>query len=153
MFSAIDRVLQQPTAVAWLLLAAVVALAFIAVCCVIGVLVLAAAAKQMLGRTSFADQAQPLLDKGDLESLIEKCRARLALFNDDASAHYFIGVAFLRKSQYRQALQHLRRIPELQAGWDVAPMIQAVQEKISSEEAPSLQVVSPSPFREQEEDR
>jgi len=85
--------------------------------------------KEFILRASLSKQAQPLLDQGELNTLIEKCRARLALFNDDATARYFLGVALHRKGELRQALVHLKRIPEIQAGWDVGPMIQAVEAK------------------------
>ena len=74
--------------------------------------------------------------------VIEKCRERLMLFNDDASAHYFVGVALHRRGDLRQALVHLKHIPELQAGWDVQPMIQAIEGKLSAlDEKPDLKVV------------
>lgn len=146
MLAAIDRLLQQPTATAWLLLIIAIASAIVVVCSVLGLAILRLVGKQFIQRAAFSEQAQPLLDQGNLDTLIEKCRARLALFNDDAAAHYFLGVALHRKGELRQALVHLKRIPELQAGWDVGPMIQAVEAKLTASDAkPGLKAVVKSP--------
>ena len=142
MLEAINNLLQQPTATGWLLLAIAVAAAIIAVCSALILGILRVAGKQLIQRASFSENMQPLLDRGDLDMLIEKCRERLMLFNDDASAHYFLGVALHRKGELRQALIHLKRIPELQAGWDVQPMIQAIEGKLAAlDEKPDLKVV------------
>lgn len=75
-----------------------VAAASIAVCAALTLGILRVAGKQLIQRASFSELMQPLLDRGDLDMLIEKCRERLMLFNDDASAHYFLGVAFHRRA-------------------------------------------------------
>jgi tetratricopeptide (TPR) repeat protein len=134
--------LQQPIVVGWLLVAVAFTTSVVAVCSVLIVGILLVAGKQLTERASFSDQMQPLLDSGDLGTLIERCRARLKLFSDDASAHYLLGTALHRKGDLRQALPHLRRALELQAGWDVQPTIDAVETKLAaSEERPGLTVV------------
>ncbi|MCI4429093.1 MAG: hypothetical protein JHC40_08000 [Burkholderiales bacterium] len=146
MLEAIDRLLHQPTATGWLLLFVAGALAIVAVCSVLTLGILRVAGKQLIQRASFSEHMQPLLDRGDLDTLMEKCRERLMLFNDDAAAHYFLGVALHRRGELRQALVHLKRIPELQAGWDMRPMIQAVEDKLTAlEEKPDLKVVKTTP--------
>ncbi len=142
MLDAIHSLLQQPTATEWLLLVIAVSAAIIAVCSALILGILRVAGKQLMQRASFSENMQPLLDQGELDALIEKCSERLMLFNDDASAHYFLGVALHRRGDLRQALVHLKRIPELQAGWDVLPMIQAVESKLAAlDEKPDLKVV------------
>lgn len=119
-----------------------IAAVIIAVCSILILGVLSVAGKQLIQRASFSESMQLLLDRGDLDMLIEKCRGRLMLFSDDASAHYFLGVALHRRGDLRQALVHLKRIPELQAGWDVRPMIQAIESKLATlDEKPDLKVV------------
>lgn len=145
MLEAINNLLQQPTATGWLLLVIAVAAAIIAGCSVLILGVLRVAGKQFIQRASFSENMQPLLDRGDLDTVIQKCRERLMLFNDDASAHYFLGVALHRRGELRQALVHLKRIPELQAGWDVQPMIQAIDAKLTVlDEKPELKIVKPT---------
>jgi hypothetical protein len=142
MLEASHDLLRQPTATAWLLLVIAVAAVIIAACSVLIHGILRVAGKQLIQRSSFSENVQPLLDRGDLDMVIEKCRERLMLFNDDASAHYFLGVALHRRGDLRQALVHLKRIPELQAGWDVQPMIQAVEGKLAAlDDKPDLKVV------------
>lgn len=142
MLEAIHKLLQQPAAAEWLLLVIAVAAVIIAICSVLILGVLRVAGAQLVQRASFSENMQPLLDRGDLDMLIEKCRDRLKLFNDDASAHYFLGVALHRRGDLRQALIHLKRISQLQAGWDVQPMIQAIEDKsASADEKPDLKVV------------
>jgi tetratricopeptide (TPR) repeat protein len=142
MLDVLHNLLQQPTATQWLLLVIAIAVAIIAACSILILGILRVAGTQLVQRASFSESMQPLLDRGDLDMLIEKCRARLKLFNDDASAHYFLGIALYRRSDLRQALVHLKRIPQLQAGWDVQPMIQAIEDKITaSGEKPDLKVV------------
>jgi tetratricopeptide (TPR) repeat protein len=142
MLDAIHKLLQQPAATEWLLFVIAVAAAIIAICSVLILGILRVAGKQLVQRASFSENVQPLLDRGDLDLLIEKCRERLMLFNDDAAAHYFLGVALHRRGDLRQALVHLKRIPELQAGWDVQPMIQAVEGKLPAlDEKPDLKVI------------
>jgi cytochrome c-type biogenesis protein CcmH/NrfG len=142
MLEAIHNILQRPAATEWLLLVIAVAAVIIAVCSVLILGILRVAGAQLVQRASFSENMQPLLDRGDLDTLIEKCRDRLKQFNDDASAHYFLGVALHRRGDLRQALTHLKRISQLQAGWDVQPMIQAIEDKIAaSDEKPGLKVV------------
>lgn len=146
MLDAVHNLLQQPTATEWLLLVIAIGVAIIAVCSVLILGILRVAGKQLIQRTSFSENMQPLLDRGDLDMLIENCRERLMLFNDDASAHYFLGVALHRRGDLRQALVHLKRIPELQAGWDVRPMIQAIEDKLAAlDEKPDLKVIKTTP--------
>jgi tetratricopeptide (TPR) repeat protein len=141
-FDAIHVLLKQPAATGWLLLIIAVAAMVTAICSLVILGVLKVAGKQLVQRASFAENMQPLLNRGDLDVLIEKCREQLMLFNDDASAHYFLGIAFHRRGDLRQALVHLKRIPELQAGWDVQPMIQAIEHKLAAlDEKPDLKVV------------
>ena len=146
MLEAINNLLQQPAATGWLLFVIAAAATIIAVCSILILGILMVAGKQLVQRASFSENMQPLLDRGDLDTLIEKCRERLTLFNDDASAHYFLGAALHRRGDLRQALVHLKRIPELQAGWDVRPMIQAIEDKLAAlDEKPDLKVVKTTP--------
>jgi hypothetical protein len=142
MLDAIHSFLQQPTATGWLLFVIAFAVTIIAICSVLILGILGVAGKQLVQRASFSETMQPLLDRGDLDIVIEKCRERLMLFNDDASAHYFIGVALHRRGDLRQALVHLKRIPDLQAGWDVLSMVQAIEGKlVALDEKPDLKII------------
>ena len=142
MFEAINNLLLQPTTTGWLLLLIAIASMIVASCTVLILGVMRVAGKQLIQRASFSENMQPLLDRGDLDTVTEKCREQLMLFNDDASAHYFIGVALHRRGDLRQALVHLKRIPELQAGWDVQPMIHSIESKLAAlDEKPDLKVV------------
>jgi hypothetical protein len=146
MLDAIHELLRQPTATGWLLLVIAVAAVIVAACSVLILGILRAAGKQLIQRSSFAENMQPSLDRGDLDLVIEKSRERLMLFNDDASAHYFLGVALHRRGDLRQALVHLKRIPDLQAGWDVQPMIQAIESKLAALDGkPDLKVLKNLP--------
>lgn len=146
MLDAIHELLRQPTATGWLLLVIAVAAVIVAACSVLILGILSAAGKQLIQRSSFSENMQPSLDRGDLDLVIEKSRERLMLFNDDASAHYFLGVALHRRGDLRQALVHLKRIPDLQAGWDVQPMIQSIESKlVALDEKPDLKVVKNLP--------
>jgi tetratricopeptide (TPR) repeat protein len=148
MFDAIHQLLQRPAAIGLLLFVIAVAAAIIAICSILILGILRNAGKQLMQRASFSENMQPLLDQGNLDALVEKCRERLMLFNDDASAHYFLGVALHRRGELRQALIHLKRIPELQAGWDVQPMIQAIEGKLAAlDEGPDLRVINTSDDR------
>lgn len=145
MLEAINNLLQQPTATAWLLLSIAIATAIIAGCSAMIWGILRIAGQQLMQHASFSERMQPLLDRGDLDVLIEKCRDRLKLFNDDASAHYLLGIALQRRGDLRQALAHLKRIPELQVGWDVQSVIQAVESKLALlDEKPELKIVKAS---------
>ncbi|MDO9093549.1 MAG: hypothetical protein Q8R98_14955 [Rubrivivax sp.] len=136
--------LLQPQAQGWLLFAAVVCLIVIAVVSVLGVGTVMVAARALNQRATLTEKLQPLLDQGELDAVALQSRERLQTFPDDAVAHYFLGVALHRRGENRQALVHLRRVPELQAGWDIAPMIKAIEEKLaSSESGPELKVVKP----------
>src|SRR5687767_11823312 len=104
MLATISQWIQQPGALHWLLLVSALALAVIAVCAVLGAVVLIVLFKYIRMRSSFAEQAQPLLDAGDLDSLVALCRQRLATYHDDASAHYFMGLALHWKGDLRLAL-------------------------------------------------
>jgi cytochrome c-type biogenesis protein CcmH/NrfG len=134
--------LLQPQAQAWLLFVAVVCLIVIAVTTVVGVGIIMVAAQAMNQRATLTEKLQPLLDQGELDTVVLHSRERLQTFPDDAVAHYFLGVALHRRGENRQALVHLRRVPELQAGWDIGPMIKAIEEKLSSTESgPELKIV------------
>jgi cytochrome c-type biogenesis protein CcmH/NrfG len=146
MLQYLSQWLQQPATSGWLLLVCAVALVVLALCAVFGAFVLVHVLRHVQQRASFAEQAQPLLDQSDLEALIALCRQRLATYHDDASAHYFMGCALHRSGELRLALTYLKRIPELQPGWDVSAMIAAIEAKVlaAGEERPELRVV-PSP--------
>ncbi len=136
--------LQQPETQAWLLLIAVVCLVVLAATAVVGLGTLMVVAREINQRSNLSEKLQPLLDKGELEAVMAQSRERLMTFPDDAMAHYFLGVALHRRGDLRQALVHLRRVPELQAGWDVAAMVSAIEEKLGAEErGPELGVVKP----------
>ena len=136
--------LQQPETQAWLLLIAVVCLVVLAATAVVGLGTLMVVAREINQRSNLSEKLQPLLDKGELEAVMAQSRERLMTFPDDAMAHYFLGVALHRRGDLRQALVHLRRVPELQAGWDVAAMVSAIEEKLGAEErGPELRVVKP----------
>ena len=138
--------LLQPQVQGWLLFAAVVCLVVIAVTTVLGVGIVMVAARAFNQRVTLTDKLQPLLDQGELDAVVLHSRERLQTFPDDAVAHYFLGVALHRRGENRQALVHLRRVPELQAGWDVAAMIKAIEEKVASTESgPELKMVKLSP--------
>ena len=134
--------LQQPQTQGWLLLAAVVCLVILVVAAVFGLGVLMVVAREVNQRATLSEKLQPLLDQGEIEAVMLQSRERLQTFPDDAMAHYFLGVALHRRNEFRQALVHLRRVPELQAGWDVAPMVRAIEEKLAATESgPELKVV------------
>ena len=115
----------------------------IALCAVFGVGLISVVARQINQRTSFTDKIQPLLDQGNLDSVTQECRERLRMFPDDATAHFYLGTALQRQGELRQSLIHLRRVPELQAGWDVGPMVAAVEKRLQSQESgPDLKIVS-----------
>ena len=142
--------LLQPQTQGWLLLAAVVCLAILAMAAVFGLWIVIAIAREFNHRATLSQKLQPLLDQGELEAVMLQSRERLLTFPDDVMAHYFLGVALQRRGELRQALVHLRRVPELQAGWDVAPMVKALEEKLAATESgPELRVVKmqtcPSP--------
>jgi len=140
------HLLDHPDAQLWLLLAIAVSSIVVAACAVVGLTILRLVSTQLLQKTSFSDQAQLLLDRGDLEGLIQMARARLSTFNDDAAAHYFIGLALYRQGDLRSALTYLVRIPKLHAGWDVQPMIQAIEKQlVELGEKPNLKIVQPTP--------
>jgi cytochrome c-type biogenesis protein CcmH/NrfG len=121
----------------WFLWAVVALLATIAVSSVLVLAVLRTVATELNLRTSLSDKLQPLLDKGDLEAVIEQSKVRLQTFPDDANAHYFLGLALHRDGQSRLALAHLKRVPELQAGWDVSTLISAVEHAALLNEKPA----------------
>ena len=134
--------LLEPTTQAWLLLIAVACLVVLVAAAIFGLGTLLVMAKEINQRSSLTEKLQPLLDRGDLEAVILQSRERLTSFPDDATAHYFLGVALNRRGELRQALVHLRRVPELQAGSDVSAMLNAIEERLQTEErAPELKVV------------
>ena len=138
----LTALLQQTQTQAWLLLIGVVCLVILAAVAVLGLGILTLMAKEINHRSTLSEKLQPLLDQGDLEAVTLQSRERLMTFPDDAMAHYFLGVALHRRGEFRQALVHLRRVPELQAGWDVAAMVNAIEEKLGAEErSPDLRVV------------
>jgi tetratricopeptide (TPR) repeat protein len=142
MLEGIDRILQQPTAVAWLLLLIAVGSALTAVCSALALTLLRAIGTQLVQQRSFSDHAQTLLDRGSLDELVAECRNRLQTFADDVAAHYFMGMALQRMGDLRQALRHFKRVPELHAGWDVSPLIQALEQRLTAiSEPPDLKVV------------
>jgi cytochrome c-type biogenesis protein CcmH/NrfG len=121
----------------WFLWAVVTLLAIIAMASVLVLAVLRTVAKEMDLRTSLSDKLQPLLEKGDLEAVIAQSKFRLQSFPDDANAHYFLGLALHRDGQSRLALNHLKRVPELQPGWDVSTLISAVEQAALTNEKPA----------------
>lgn len=136
------NLLLRPEVQAWLLFIAVVCVLVFAAASVIGVGLLLQVARGFDQKQSLTEKLQPLLDSGDVEAVVHQSRERLMTFPDDATAHYFLGIALQRRGDLRQALVHLRRIPELHAGWDVAPMIKAIEERLAnSQDAPDLRVV------------
>ena len=118
----------------WFLFAVVALLAVIAVAAVIALLLLWSVAQQLEQRASLSDKLQVLMDKGDLEAVIKQCKERLSLFPEDATAHYYLGFALHQDGQSRLALGHLKRVPELQAGWDVSALLGAVERAAASME-------------------
>ena len=150
MLAIVNQWLQQPSTLSWLLLVATLALAFIAACVLLGTAILFALGRYVRQRASFTELAQPLLDAGELEALVTLCKERLATYHDDAWAHYFMGQALHRRGELRLALTYLKRIPKLQAGWDVSAMVEAIERKLASgEERPELSVV-PGPQSQSE---
>jgi len=141
--------LGHPHAEAWLLLAIAVSSIVVAVCAVLGVTTLRLVNNQLGEKASFSDHAQSLLDRGELTALVELAAERLLTFNDDASAHYFLGLALFRQGELRKSLSHLKRVPELQAGWNIQPMIAAIELQLANlNDKPELTVVPSSPSSE-----
>ena len=91
-------------------------------------------AKQINQRMSLNDKLQPLLDRGELDPVIQQSRERLMTFPDDATAHYYLGMALQRQGDVRQALVHLRRVAELNAGWEVSTLVAALERRLQAGE-------------------
>jgi cytochrome c-type biogenesis protein CcmH/NrfG len=121
----------------WFLFAVVALLAVIAVAAVVALLLLWSVAQQLDQRASLNDKLQILMDKGDIEAVIKQCKERLSLFPEDATAHYYLGFALYRDGQSKLALGHLKRVPELQAGWDVSALLAAVERAAANTEKPA----------------
>lgn len=119
---------------AWFPVTVVVLLAVIAVAALLALLLLWTLAQQLDQRASLSDKLQILMDKGDLQAVIKQCKERLSLFPEDATAHYFLGLALHRDGQSRLALVHLKKVPELQAGWDVSALLGAVERAAATTE-------------------
>ena len=101
------------------------------------------------GKASFADQAKRLLDKGELDSLLELCDQHIAEYPGDANGYWFQAQADYRKGKLRRAVASLRRVRELQPDWEetyIAPLMQVLEERLErGADKPDLRVLTPDP--------
>src|ERR1700752_4091000 len=96
----------------WLLFAIAVSVGIIALCSFLTMGVIINASKFLARRTSFSADAGALLDEGQNAKLIELCHERLETFHDDATAHWYLGIALYRRGELKLALRYLKRVPE-----------------------------------------
>jgi cytochrome c-type biogenesis protein CcmH/NrfG len=129
--------------VIWLLLAIVALLMVIAGCALVAAGALRTVAAHITSRSSFTDLVQPVLDRGELDEVIQLARTRLRDFPDDAAAHYYLGSALVRKGEKKAAHAHLLRVRALESGWNVEAMIGAVERDLATtSSSPDLRVVA-----------
>lgn len=135
----------------WLPVIATGALVVIAFCAVIAMSIFVGISRFVKSRSSFSEGAQPLLDKGQLEPLIRLCRERLETFHDDTQAHYFIGLALFRKGELRAALNHMKKLTQLDPSWNVDAMILAIETQLGEQkDKPELKIVESPPTGERD---
>jgi len=92
----------------------------------------------------FFARGNAMLNKGQLDELLELCDKHLSSLPADASAHWLKANALYRRKEWHKALISYRRADELQPGWSLGPAISELEEKVSQTgKAPDLKVVAP----------
>lgn len=129
----------------WLLFVIAISVSVIALFSITTMAALIAWLQYMARRTSFSQDAQALLDEGLLIKLIELCHKRMEDFHDDAHAHWYLGVALFRRGELKLAIRYLKRVPELQPGWDVSAIVGRIEEQLEEQDdKPDLKIVKPT---------
>jgi predicted negative regulator of RcsB-dependent stress response len=83
----------------------------------------------------FAEKASALLDKDDLDAVIELSRTKLESFPKDLYARWYIAQAYYRKNEYHKALKELNIISEIAPSWRedyIDPYIAEIKEKLDN---------------------
>jgi len=137
------QALAELKTIKWLLIGIVVALAYIALF-VSAFVINAIRVSRLHLKGSFSDHGKALLDQGKHNELIELCDARLQEFPGDATAYWLVAQAYHRTGNLRRALVSFKKVHELQPDYNVGPMIEIIEDKISKEgPRPDLAVVAP----------
>lgn len=141
--------LQELVWIKWALIVIAAAFVLLTLAAIAGLWGLARVPAAIRERVSFSDRAKRLLDKDQLEELVELCDRQTAEYPGDANAYWFQAQADYRKGKLRRALSALHRVHELQPDWDATytdPMIAAIEQRLASEgDKPDLKIVTTPP--------
>ena len=65
---------------------------------------------------TFKDKTSAMLDKDDLDGVVDACQKKLKKYPKEMYAHWYLSQAYYRKKEYHKALEELTIISEIQWG-------------------------------------
>ena len=84
---------------------------------------------------TFKDKTSAMLDKDDLDGVIEACQKKLKKYPKEMYAHWYLSQAYFRKKEYHKALEALTIISEIAPSWKepyVEPYMDEIKEKLKN---------------------
>lgn len=124
------------TVIKWLLVGVIVLLSSF----VVGIGVVAYIASKEFSQASstkfnFHAKGRDLLNKGEIEELLELALGKLEKYPDHDYANYFIAICYYRKENIHKAFRAFKRLEKLRPGWSeefIAPYLKELEVKIKN---------------------
>jgi len=88
---------------------------------VAGVILIPIIAKKLSSEKQATDdlkeKGRELLDKGEIDRLIDLCNEKIKEYPSHSHAHWFLGLAYYRKKEWRKSLNELEFVWNIEPGW------------------------------------
>ncbi len=81
------------------------------------------------------EKGRELLDRGDLDRLIDLCNETLEQYPSHSYAHWYLGIAYYRKKEWRKSLNELEFVYNIEPGWrkeHIDPYLDDVRKEVKS---------------------
>ena len=91
------------------------------------------AANKTFTEETLSKNLRDLLDKNEIDEVIQLANERIKTHPKDAYAHWYLGQAYYRKNEYFKSLEEFRILNELSPAWRedyVTPYIENLKERI-----------------------
>ena len=131
----LNELLSQTTQIKWIF----VSLLIIFILGLIGIAIIIILMKKAVDEdrviNTFKDKTSAMLDKDDLDGVVEACQEKLKKYPKEMYAHWYLSQAYYRKKEYHKALEELTIISENAPSWKehyVKPYREEIKEKLKN---------------------
>jgi tetratricopeptide (TPR) repeat protein len=102
---------------------------------VAAVIILSIVSSKKKTAENIKEKGKELLDKGDLDRLIDLCNKIIERYPSHSYAHWYLGIAYYRKKDWRKSLNEFEYINNIEPGWReeyIGPYLEDVRREVKS---------------------